>query len=566
MAKKKQNNNIEIETNSEIEVNNGNNNSKKFSIHFDHKWTKWSLITLFFLIVILLLQLTGTNKIILQILATFIPLGLALAITWFLNPVVYRLISWRLPKTLAKLITFFFSLLIGVCIIVFLIWLFINQFSNFFTTFIGDESLIKQEFLDKWFTLDPVTNKSKNLLWHILDFSYDVDSNTFSLHTNIEWDAISKLWEDVLKLIIQEKKDTIDWTNFINTLKSEYKININEELFIVNINYLKILTPLSKVELKEYFTKLYTLVSNFIKDFDTEKINSSKLTIQKFLTLTQVEQAFQGTILDAEKLGAMYQLLLSFGATASWFFSPAFLGNIIETLYNYTTASNLTSFILNRYFWTIVGVFYGLFLTIIITMFLLGGDKSFTNFLRKKVIFTKNNEHKDKIINALQRSIFGYGKGILIDMSYMFIATTTVIAIAGYAGGGETYKNAFAVLGLFMTICNLVPYIGPFIGMIPIALVGVLDAMTAKGGVSQFSSWIPMLIAIFGALLVQLIENFLVYPNLFGKLTRLHPITILMGIAIFGVIGGILGMIVAVPVIATIKSIASDVYNKNIFL
>lgn len=69
-----------------------------------------------------------------------------------------------------------------------------------------------------------------------------------------------------------------------------------------------------------------------------------------------------------------------------------------------------------------------------------------------------------------------------------------------------------------------------------------------------------MIVAVVGAFIVQLIENAFVYPKFFGRVTKLHPVTILMGISIFGAIIGIWGMIIAVPTIATIKAVANDIY------
>jgi hypothetical protein len=43
-----------------------------------------------------------------------------------------------------------------------------------------------------------------------------------------------------------------------------------------------------------------------------------------------------------------------------------------------------------------------------ITMFLLGGDKSFTNFLKTQLIPGKNIKRKEIIANALQKSLFGF--------------------------------------------------------------------------------------------------------------------------------------------------------------
>ncbi|WP_338982597.1 AI-2E family transporter [Spiroplasma endosymbiont of Eupeodes luniger] len=548
--------------NIEIKTNNGNRkgNSSKFTISFDHKWTRWLFIILICLVVLLLLKLTGADQIILNVILAFIPLGLALAVIWVLNPLIYRLIKLKFNKTVAKYLTFFISLIIGIFIIVFLLWLFIDQFVSFISQFLGDSTVIKER-LDNW--KGTGVDQNKSLLSHIFGFAYDTETEQWRLQTNVDWKPIKDNWQDILSQIKSKALDTNKgaWEILLTKLRNDYGIYLDSTNKFV-VDYLRYLKQPSLDSVSEYFKNLYTeikagLITNNIT------IDDNNLNIVNEVV---INNAKIGVAFDGNKLGKMYQLLFSFGATAQWFFSATFLVDIINTIYGYTTASNLTNIFLNRYFWTIASIFYGLFITIMITMFLLGGDKSFTNFLKTQLIPGKNIKRKEIIANALQKSLFGYGRGILIDMSYMFTFTTIMIVIAGYVAGGSTYKSSFAVLGLFMTFANIVPYVGPFIGMVPIALAGVLDALVAPSGTNELVSWVPMIVAVVGAFIVQLIENSFVYPKIFGRVTKLHPVIILMGISIFGAIIGIWGMIIAVPTIATIKAVANDIYNKKLLL
>ncbi|WP_342224525.1 AI-2E family transporter [Spiroplasma endosymbiont of Asaphidion curtum] len=551
--------NIEIKTNNV----NSKGNSSKFTISFDHKWTRWLFITLICLVVLLLLKLTGADQIILNVILVFIPLGLALAVIWVLNPLIYRLIKLKFNKTVAKYLTFFISLIIGIFIIVFLLWLFIDQFVSFISQFLGDSTVIKER-LDNW--KGTGVDQNKSLLSHIFGFGYDTETEQWRLQTNVDWTPIKDNWQDILSQIKSKALDNKSaWEILLTKLRNDYGIYLDSTNKFV-VDYLRYLKQPSLDSVIEYFTNLYTEIQSWL---NTNNIPTSVGPNEINLNLVNegvINSAKIGVAFDGNKLGKMYQLLFSFGATAQWFFSATFLVDIINTIYGYTTASNLTNILLNRYFWTIASIFYGLFITIMITMFLLGGDKSFTNFLKTQLIPGKNIKRKEIIANALQKSLFGYGRGILIDMSYMFTFTTIMMAIAGYVGGGSTYKSSFAVLGLFMTFANIVPYVGPFIGMVPIALAGVLDALVAPSGTNELVSWVPMIVAVVGAFIVQLIENAFVYPKIFGRVTKLHPVTILMGISIFGAIIGIWGMIIVVPTIATIKAVANDIYDKKLLL
>lgn len=545
---------------------NENGKGPKFTISFENKWTRWLVITLIFLVVLLLLQLTGMQNVLLNILFAFMPLGLALVVVLILNPLIYRLIKLKFNRIIAKYLTFFLSLIFGICVIILVLWLFISQFASFITQLLGDNNTIKQ-LLDKWMPED-----QPSVLKHIFGFNYNSEKQQWLIQTNLDWDStvatnLRNQWEKYLSTLLDELKKAADTKNtdsifpaLIAELRNDFGIYIDPNDKVV-IDYLRFLGQPSLTNVAKYFTDLYEKMNDFIKTSKTASLPSLPESL-----LSNIEVAKIGQAIDGNKLGKIYQLLFSFGVTAQWFFSSTFLLDIINKVYHYTTASNLTTIFLNNYFWTIASFFYGLFITIMITMFLLGGDQTFTNFLKTQLIPGKDPKRKEVIILALQKSLFGYGRGILIDMSYMFIFTTLMVIIAGYGFGGATYKSSFVVLGLFMSFANIVPYIGPLVGIIPIILAGILDALVANSGTNELISWAPMLMGVLGAFLVQLVENLFVYPKVFGRVTKLHPVTILMGVSIFGVIGGIFGMVVAVPTIATIKAIANDIYNKKIIL
>ncbi|WP_342264318.1 hypothetical protein [Spiroplasma endosymbiont of Clivina fossor] len=424
--------------NIEIKTNNGNSkgNSSKFTISFDHKWTRWLFIILICLVVLLLLKLTGADQIILNVILAFIPLGLALAVIWVLNPLIYRLIKLKFNKTVAKYLTFFISLIIGIFIIVFLLWLFIDQFVSFISQFLEDSTVIKER-LDNW--KGTGVDQNKSLLSHIFGFAYDTETEQWRLQTNVDWTPIKDNWQDILSQIKSKVLDNNKgaWEILLTKLRNDYGIYLDSTNKFV-VDYLRYLKQPSLDSVSEYFKNLYTEIKAWlIANNITVDENNLNLVNEVVINNAKIGDAF-----DGNKLGKMYQLLFSFGATTQWFFSATFLVDIINTI-------------------------YGLFITIMITMFLLGGDKSFTNFLKTQLIPGKNIKRKEIIANALQKSLFGY------------------------VAGGSTYKSSFAVLGLFMTFANIVPYVGPFIGMVPIALAGVLDALVAPSGTNELVSWVP---------------------------------------------------------------------------
>jgi putative permease len=101
------------------------------------------------------------------------------------------------------------------------------------------------------------------------------------------------------------------------------------------------------------------------------------------------------------------------------------------------------------------------------------------------------------------------------------------------------------LLGLVAGVSNLVPYIGPIIGMVP----GILVAMVDLGVGGQFW-WIIIVYILIAQVIV---DNFILIPILISRVSNLHPLWVILAIIMGGKLYGVLGMIIGVPVVSTIK-------------
>jgi len=100
-------------------------------------------------------------------------------------------------------------------------------------------------------------------------------------------------------------------------------------------------------------------------------------------------------------------------------------------------------------------------------------------------------------------------------------------------------------LGIFAGLTNLVPYIGPLIGMVPGLLVALVDL--GLGG--QFW-WILVVYLVIAQVIV---DNFILIPMLISKVANLHPIWVVIAVITGGKLYGIVGMIIGVPIFSIIK-------------
>jgi predicted PurR-regulated permease PerM len=106
------------------------------------------------------------------------------------------------------------------------------------------------------------------------------------------------------------------------------------------------------------------------------------------------------------------------------------------------------------------------------------------------------------------------------------------------------------LFGVFCGLTDLIPYIGPYIGGAAAVVVGF-----SQGPVIGISVLIICII-------VQLVENYILQPVVMSKAMQLHPVTIIVGLLIFGHFFGIIGMIIATPCIALLKVIYRFIVNK----
>ena len=153
------------------------------------------------------------------------------------------------------------------------------------------------------------------------------------------------------------------------------------------------------------------------------------------------------------------------------------------------------------------------------------------------VIFHKLLPNKEyiKLCDNIGKETRKVVNGTLLVALLVFIFDTIGFALAGL--------NSAFLFGLLCGITDLIPYVGPYIG----GAAAVIVAFTQSPVVG-----ICVLVV---AVIVQLLENYILQPVVMSKAMSLSPLTIIAGLLLFGYIGGIGAMIIATPCIAILKEI-----------
>lgn len=151
-------------------------------------------------------------------------------------------------------------------------------------------------------------------------------------------------------------------------------------------------------------------------------------------------------------------------------------------------------------------------------------------WLPKKI----QNDTRD-LLNEVNTSFRRFIRGAFYDCSLVFVVTSIGFMLVGLKGA--------ILFGLFCGITNIIPYAGPYIGGVPAVIVGF-----SQGPVTG-------LLTLLVVFVVQFLEGNLLQPVIMSKTTKLHPVTIMVGLLVFGHFFGIVGMVLSTPLIAAIKII-----------
>lgn len=193
----------------------------------------------------------------------------------------------------------------------------------------------------------------------------------------------------------------------------------------------------------------------------------------------------------------------------------------------------------------------GILSVIFITFFLLKDGEYFEK-LFTQLFPTKMKKRIEKSLIEIKVLLSRYFLGLLFQITILFTMYTIILLIFGV-------KDA-VVIAFLCALLNLIPYIGPLIGIILMSFL----TMTSYLGQDFSSVIIPKTIyVIIGYVFAQLIDNFLSQPYIFSNSIKSHPLEIFLVILSGGILFGIVGMILAIPLYTVIKVFLKVFFSNN---
>ena len=221
------------------------------------------------------------------------------------------------------------------------------------------------------------------------------------------------------------------------------------------------------------------------------------------------------------------------------------LKGIINNLGEINLAEYLSMERLTEYVKGILGfatTLFDVFVTIIVSMYLLAERKEIVEFARKLcgAVFNHNTYMNiGKYFRESNEIFFKFISSQILDGFVVGILTGIAMTILKVKYG--------ILLGFFIGLFNLIPYLGAIVAVIIAIIITIFT-----GGISQ-AIWMAIIVII-----IQQIDANIINPRIIGSSLKISPILIIFSVTVIGAYFGIIGMFLAVPIVAIIKLLLQD--------
>ena len=205
-------------------------------------------------------------------------------------------------------------------------------------------------------------------------------------------------------------------------------------------------------------------------------------------------------------------------------------------------------------------LFFIAFMVLIFTIILL---IEYHDFKRSLVRFMPNKylEVGLRMIYNIELQISKYLRGQILAASSVAILSIMGLFLLNQLGANITL---IVFIGIIAGLANLIPMVGPFIGMIPAILIALMNNIGNDIALNhQIFGSIPspffVLDIIIMFIIVQQIDNNFITPLVVGESVGLHPMAVMLVLLIGGTLIGPLGMLFAIPVAGVLKVVMTEI-------
>jgi len=181
----------------------------------------------------------------------------------------------------------------------------------------------------------------------------------------------------------------------------------------------------------------------------------------------------------------------------------------------------------------------------LVLFFLLAEGRS----IKRSLIEVIPNQYFEMVLNLLHRidqQLGGYIRGMVMSVVIVSLLSILGLRIIGL--------RDYLVVGTIAGVSNIIPYLGPLIGILAGTIAAILQYSTL--------GWATILPVVIVFLTVQLLDNVFVQPVVVARSVNLHPLIVIFVVLVGSQMFGAIGMLLAVPLTAVLKVSVQTVYES----
>lgn len=203
----------------------------------------------------------------------------------------------------------------------------------------------------------------------------------------------------------------------------------------------------------------------------------------------------------------------------------------------------------------------GLFAVMFISFFFLKDNNLFPDIIAA-LVPDRHEANAREAYRDIEHLLSRYFVGLIIEM-----AGVAIVDFIGLVFIARIGFNAAIGIAFICGVMNIIPYVGPWLG----GGIGALLALTMKyvcmdGSGLDVSFWVFVLILIGIFWAAQIIDNYIFQPIVYSSSIKANPLEIFIVMLMAGHIGGIIGMLVAIPCYTVIRVIAGRFFGNVKFV
>ena len=223
----------------------------------------------------------------------------------------------------------------------------------------------------------------------------------------------------------------------------------------------------------------------------------------------------------------------------------ALLINKLEELVDFGKVSGLVGSVASM----VSSLLIALFSVVFISFFFLKEDGLFERILCA-LVPDKHELTLAKTLNEIKQLLSRYFVGLLVEM----IGVTLIDFLGLWLIARLDFSHAIGI-AFVAGLLNVIPYVGPLIGNTIGVVFGIILKLGMGAGL-DVNIWVFALIVLAIMVAAQLIDNFVYQPLIYSTSIKAHPLEIFIVLLMAGHIGGMTGMLVAIPAYTVVRVVA----------